>query len=915
MSDQDSRGRARGRSRGLRGDSASDDSVRRPREHGTAPYTTQPPHHAGRAGSREQIPEEPEQRPSSQPRSGSGGRASSFAREAPQERSGVPYGRASFHGGSAAQPQASTSRAAAPGAGPSIREGASVGGRGASRFREQRESVIVTRPSADFEKLGRIGQHVTLTSNYFELTKRPDMHLLQYRVDFTPDVDHIGARKALIRVHEAILGKYLFDGTLLYNITRLPQPLELFSKRLSDNSDVVISFRLVGEIQKEDSTYTTVMNIILRRCLGMLNLTLWRRDYYDPAAATEIPQHFLNVWPGYVTTIRHHEEGFLLGVEIIHRVLRRDTALDMMNKIRQAGGDFQAMCSAEMLGKVVMTHYNKRTYRIDDLDYTKNPQSTFHLRKEDRDISYLEYYKKRYNIDVRHPTQPLLVSRPTRRDTNRGDDQPIYLIPELCGMTGLTDDQKKNFGLMKDVGNVTRVTPDKRVESLMKFRRRLAENPDIQKELNSWGLDFAANIVRLDARIIPPQTIQQGGNSFPTQEGDWSRNIQRSRMCVSVELRDWILFTPALMSHEVQPFVELIQNVGRKQGFDVPDPRVVQMQADRTSNYVDAIRSECSRREFSLIFCVLRSSRADTYSSIKKLTCTEFGIPSQVITGRNLKGAQGKLMSIATKVMIQIASKLGAEPWRVLVPSTKWMVVGYDTYHDARQRKAVGAFVASINQEFSRYYSSVKIHENNEEISPSFKDHLFGALKAFYIVNEKTLPGAIIVYRDGVGAGDIPRLKETEIAALKEACSDAGTRTNYMGSGLYNPPVAFIVVSKRINTRFFNMDGRQPSNPVCGTVVDNKVTLQERFDFFLVSQKVTQGTVSPTSYNIVEDQTGITPDIHQRLAYALTHLYYNWPGTLRIPAPIQYAHKLAYLVGESIMQQPHDSLSKLPYYL
>lgn len=57
------------------------------------------------------------------------------------------------------------------------------------------------------------------------------------------------------------------------------------------------------------------------------------------------------------------------------------------------------------------------------------------------------------------------------------------------------------------------------------------------------------------------------------------------------------------------------------------------------------------------------------------------------------------------------------------------MVIGYDTYHDARQRKAVGAFVASINPTFSRYYSSVKIHENNEEISPSFKDHLFGALK------------------------------------------------------------------------------------------------------------------------------------------------------------------------------------------
>jgi hypothetical protein len=45
-----------------------------------------------------------------------------------------------------------------------------------------------------------------------------------------------------------------------------------------------------------------------------------------------------------------------------------------------------------------------------------------------------------------------------------------------------------------------------------------------------------------------------------------------------------------------------------------------QMQMDRTSNYVDAIRNECRQKGFSLIFCVLRSARADTYSSIKKLT-------------------------------------------------------------------------------------------------------------------------------------------------------------------------------------------------------------------------------------------------------------------------------------------------------
>ena len=50
-----------------------------------------------------------------------------------------------------------------------------------------------------------------------------------------------------------------------------------------------------------------------------------------------------------------------------------------------------------------------------------------------------------------------------------------------------------------------------------------------------------------------------------------------------------------------------------------------------------------------------------------------------------------------------------------------------------------------------------------------------------------------------------------------------------------------------------------------------------RYDFFLVSQSVRQGTVSPTHYNVIEDSSGLTPDHFQRLTYKLTHLYYNWP--------------------------------------
>jgi len=38
------------------------------------------------------------------------------------------------------------------------------------------------------------------------------------------------------------------------------QPLELISVRESDKTPVQITLRLVGEIQKEDATYTNVSN-------------------------------------------------------------------------------------------------------------------------------------------------------------------------------------------------------------------------------------------------------------------------------------------------------------------------------------------------------------------------------------------------------------------------------------------------------------------------------------------------------------------------------------------------------------------------------------------------------------------------------------------------------------------------------
>ena len=91
-------------------------------------------------------------------------------------------------------------------------------------------------------------------------------------------------------------------------------------------------------------------------------------------------------------------------------------------------------------------------------------------------------------------------------------------------------------------------------------------------------------------------------------------------------------------------------------------------------------------------------------------------------------------------------------------------------------------------------------------------------------------------------------------------------------------------MQKRINTRIFQLGGKVPDNPAPGTVLDHtvggiiagfiiiahmcnsQVTKRDWYDFFLVSQHVGQGTVSPTHYIVVHDNTGLKPDIIQKVS-------------------------------------------------
>ncbi|CAD6222562.1 GSCOCT00001028001.2-RA-CDS [Cotesia congregata] len=787
-------------------------------------------------------------------------------------------------------------------------------GRGASRARKlMNADLLNSRPAhVQASKKGTGGNAVKLQANFFKILSAPDWCLLQYRVDFAPEEDRTIVRKGLLRLHKEKLGIYMFDGSAMYSCNRYPnvsktQAMELFSERNSDNSKIKISIRLVGDLTKGDPHYPQFFNIIARKGLEHLRLQLVGRNYFDAQAKVEIPEYRFELWPGYQTSIRQHERDVLMGVEITHKVMRQETLLDILGRTHNTarGGDIQGACKAEVIGVTVLTAYNNNTYRIDDIDFSKNPTSTFRLKKDETQITFMDYYQNQYGIRINNRTQPLLVARLPMRDRRAGKDELLYLIPELCKATGLTDEMRTDYKLMAKLATYTRLTPERRIDRLLHFNKRLQSDAKVVEEFSKWNLKLDTNVVEIPARVITPENLVFGNmKQSATQTADWTRHFRSARLIVCTKLTDWILIVPERIRRDAHSFISNVVKVGQGMSFVISQPQIREIRNDSAQSYAEELERVLSHNVPQLVCCISARSRADVYAAVKKKCCLDRPVPSQVVLSKNLasKGA----MSIATKIAIQMNCKIGGAPWSIDFGMGGLMVVGFDVCHDPNQRGTdFGAMVASLDRGMTRYFSAVSSHRSNEELTNEFSINMVKALRKYSQMNGGTFPTRIVVYRDGVGDGQIPYVLEHEVEHLREALAKLYGKADLV-------KLAFIIVTKRINTRLFY---NRRENPPPGTVVDDVITNPWRYDFFIVSQCVKQGSVSPTAYNVIFDNAGLNVSSIQRLTFQLTHMYFNWSGTVRVPAPCQYAHKLAFLVAQSIHRPPSSHLESLLYFL
>ncbi|KAF7251130.1 Piwi-like protein 4 [Varanus komodoensis] len=878
------------------------------------------------------------------------------------------------------------------------------------------------------------GIPVKLITNLFSLGLPREWQLYQYRVTFTPELESRHLRVALLYGHAELLGTTkVFDGATLFLAKKLENRVTELSCETHRGETVKMTITLIHQLIPSNPVCLQFLNIVFKKVLKKLSMYQVGRNFYTPSEPVEIPQHKV-----------------MLCADVSHKVLRNENVLEFMTDLynRVDPAHFAETCEKELVGLIVLTRYNNKTYRIDDIEWSVKPTDTFQKR-DGTQISYEDYYKQQYDAVLTDLNQPLLMSLLKTKAGSTVEPRVVHLIPELCYLTGLSRRATSDFCLMKDLAQETQLSPERRYQQLggladniqrdkvrslgvlldpelsleaqvttaarsaflqlhqlihqlrpyleydclatvthaqvtsrldfcnalyvglpLKTVRILqlvqnraarlltgtgryvhmtpvlrqlhwlpievrakfkvlkplsVRNRDARLELENWGLQLGCQ-ASLTGRVVTSEKIlMQNEMCLPMNAADWFRDMRNMKIIGVVPLENWLVVSSIRNFELPHNLVSCLRRVGGPMGFHIEFPRVVKVQESCMA--FKHVLQQFVSPELQLVLCVLPSSQKDCYDAVKKFLSLERPVPSQCVLARTLS-KQGMMMSVATKLAMLITCKLGGELWAVEIPLKLLMVVGIDVNKDvvAKGSSVVG-FVASTNISMTRWYSRCILQRSEASTADCLKVCLKGALSKWLSCNGQ-LPTRIIVYRDGVGDGQLKLVVDYEVpqllVVLDECCGSFSSR----------PKLSVIIVKKRCPCRFFTEAYRSLQNPPLGTVVDTEATrpewqvyyalmlhrcfltnLPHRYDFFLISQVARQVTVNPTYYNVIYDDSGLKPDHMQRLTYKMCHLYYNWPGLIRVPAPCQYASKLTFLVGQSIHHEPSLELVDKLFYL
>ena len=753
-------------------------------------------------------------------------------------------------------------------------------------------------------------------SNFFTPVN-PNLPIHIYSIEFQPSVENENRvlRGKLIRSVEdevsRLVGAHTVSGINLFAVRENQEVLTVLCT--SEGAEYVMTLRHVRRVTTEFSQgrkdTQLVLNVILKRALREMGFRQLTRlpKFFNPGRENIVPltQYSLEIWRGYTAELTMRLGGPFINIDFSSKIVHTRTLNDeMIDVMRDTQGDIEEVRS-RFTGRIVIARYgNRRCYRVDDICMHMHPTNTF--QRNGVDVTYVDYFRTQYNENITDMRQPLLRCHIKRRL----EEFDIYLVPELVALTGLDDKMRADSRAMFEIAKTTRFDPQRRLDYSRHLAKGFNRHPQAREVLTRFGFQ-----VEEQAHPVPAYSIS--GESITMREKCSVNNGQfqtRGDLNRPVSLRNWCIMRVEKDNANARQFASELHRKLSSIHVENSEPQMIPY--DKPS-FPSTLQRILERDPPQIIVILLPDSRRKDYEAIKKLTTTTAAIVTQVVM---MPINKQRFNSIIEKVALQIQAKIGAEVW--IMNSLQnanfgkyLMVVGIDVFHDTvNRRKSVLGFCATVSPNLNKYYSTIAMHETGQDIATAI-GNLFQEAVEVFRRKSGHCPETVVFFRDGVGDSQLEAVREFEVASVLATCQRITDNERP-----YDPNIIYTVVNKKTSTRLFapQTPGRDSTvtNPPPGTLIISDI-VPATGDFYLISHSANQGMAAPSLYRTIYASR---PERFQledlaRLAYRLCHMYYNWSGAIKVPAPCMMAHKLAYLVGQCVHQPVSEKIRCNSFYL
>ena len=481
------------------------------------------------------------------------------------------------------------------------------------------------------------------------------------------------------------------------------------------------------------------------------------------------------------------------------------------------------------------------------------------------------------------------------------------------------------------------------------------EAKEVSNTLGNLGLNDTLSTGRTlmdmeGGRLELPALVYGNGRIVRVQRdgGDWQRDTSNMAFYDSTPKNSrgepagdignqWVIIVWSRPQKQTfdnfrRAFVEGAKNVMPGAGIEYPEVVLdgpIDGTSNRTKEAAEWIRSKLTRKP-RFILNIIGGSKGDGQHRPYLMDALDnvLGVPCLHVRDDTLGKASGRGSSSLQNILMKLNGRLGGVSHAVVSPRAQpsdrgfpeasfpgvkkklTMVLGADVGHGAPggNARSIVSLVGSIDPFFSRYtccsrfnttkYQGTVPGMGRAEVIVLLKEMALKLLRQFYI-NNRELPNAVVMVRDGVSEGEISAVLQIEVQSIIDALKEAGSHVKVEN---YKPEVSYIVCVKSSNVRLMGHgnDGDRNGNITAGTIVDSGVTSVDKDDFILSSHIAIQGTSAAKRYCVLyNDSSMVTSDI-QNFIFGLCHTYSRCPRSVSIPAPTYYS-KLVYTRMQSIM--------------